>query len=384
MVAKTFFGLEECLMEELKSLGAGKVQKLNRAVGFSGDNKLMYRLNYCLRTAIRILKQLGTARVSDDRELYRYCRSIPWQQFMDVKDTFAVEAVVASESFTHSHYVEQKIKDAIVDQFRERLGKRPSVNLALPDLRIHAHISGTNLTLSFDSSGDPLYKRGYREKQGPAPLNEVLAAGLIKLSGWDLKTPFVDGMCGSGTLPVEAALMAFHIPPGHLGRSYGFQKWKDYDEDLFRLVVSESVDSMNREQAAVNQYTIPILASDVDPSAVRLARLHAARAGVEKKIRFSNCSFDELTPPPGPGTLIINPPYGERVRQEKLNDLYALIGNKLKKDFTGYQGWIFSGNTEAMKHVALHPSRRISLYNGQLQCKFQCFRMYEGSGKKSG
>ena len=374
MVAKTLFGIEEVLAEELKSLGAGNVRLLNRAVAFSGDRKLLYKANYSLRTALKILVPLVESEIGNENELYGFVRTVPWDKYMGVNDTLAVEATLKSDLFTHSQFVAQRIKDAIVDQFRDKYGQRPSVDLDQPSLRINAFLSNKIIKLSLDSSGDPLYRRGYRISQGPAPLNEVLAAGLIKLSGWNGLVPFVDFMCGSGTLPIEAALIAGKIPPGAMGRTYGFQKWNDYDARLFRDIEQEHKHSPKIKNAG-------IFAADISSQAVGLATRHAHKAGVGDIISFKNCHLNDFLPPPPPGLVIINPPYGERVITSDIDELYAQIGNRLKKAYSGFDAWIFSGNAEAAKHIGLRPSRKIPLYNGQLECRFYRYSLYEGTKK---
>lgn len=374
MVAKTLFGMEDVLAAELSELGAQNIHILNRAVSFTGDKKLMYKANYNLRMALKILVPIGESELKNENDLYPYVRSIQWDKYMGVDETLAIDVALKSDLFTHSQFVAQKVKDAIVDQFRDKYGRRPSVDLEFPALRINAFLSDKRITLSIDSSGDPLYRRGYRFKQGLAPLNEVLAAGLVKMTGWTGDVPFVDFMCGSGTIPVEAAMMAAKIPPGALGRPYGFQKWRDYDKDLFREIEKE---------IAIEKQELRIFASDISPEAVRLAVNHARNAHVTDSISFSTADFSALTPPPGPGVILINPPYGERIVPENINELYALIGSKFKRSFEGYTAWIFSGNYEAMKHVGLRPFRKIHLFNGQLECRLNGFALYSGSKKAS-
>ncbi len=376
MVAKTLFGLEAVLAEELAFLGAGNIKVLNRAVSFSGDKGLMYRTNYCLRTALKILVPVSEMELERADDLYDYVRGINWEMHLGVDDTLAVEVALKSDLFTHSQFVAQRIKDAVVDQFRDKHGRRPSVDLESPNLRINAYLQNKKIILSLDSSGDPLYRRGYRFRQGPAPLNEVLAAGLVKLTGWDGTAPFVDFMCGSGTIPVEAAMMAVNLPPGSLGRTFGFQKWRDYDRELFRDLAAPK--NFPGKPSAVQIY-----ASDISPSAVRLAINHARNARVSGMISFRTCHFNDLQPPPGPGVLLINPPYGERIVPNDINQLYSEIGNRLKLSYKGYNAWIFSGNPEAFKHVGLHPSKKIALYNGQLACKMHGYSLYSGSRKQS-
>jgi putative N6-adenine-specific DNA methylase len=371
--AKTLFGLEEVLAEELRGIGASGIKLYNRAVGFAGDKKILYRANYQLRTALKILVPIGEAELRDENDLYHYIRTIRWDKYIGVQDTLAVEVALNTDLFSHTQYIAQKIKDAVVDQFRDKYGSRPSVDLDAPTLRINAFISNRTIMLSRDSSGDSLHRRGYRIKQGPAPMNEVLAAGLIKLSGWNGQDPLVDFMCGSGTIATEAAMAACSIPPGDLRKEYGFQHWKDYDPKLFYEISNERNSAQNSG--------IKVYASDIEPDTVRLAMRHAQNAGVLKMIDFKTCHFNDFVPPPPPGVVIINPPYGERIVQQNLNELYTLLGDRFKKAYAGYEAWIISANAEAVKHVGLRPSRKIPVYNGQLECRFNRYSLYEGSRK---
>jgi putative N6-adenine-specific DNA methylase len=375
MVAKTLFGIETVLADELGELGAANIKLLNRAVSFTGDKRMLYRTNFHLRTALKILVPVHETELRDENQLYEYVRSISWEKYMGVDDTLAVEVALKSDLYTHSQFVAQKIKDAVVDQFRDKYGRRPSVDLDSPNLRINAYIRNKTITLSIDSSGDPLYRRGYRFRQGPAPLNEVLAAGLIKLTGWNGLVPFVDFMCGSGTIPIEAAMLASKIPPGALGRPYGFQKWKDYEKEIFNEVARE-------KNWFAKSADAPVYASDISSEALKLSMGHAKNARVENRIHFQTCDFKDYIPPAQPGLVLINPPYGERIIPENINALYTQIGDKLKKNFEGYTAWIFSGNPEAFKHVGLKPSKKIPLFNGQLECRLLCYSLYPGSKKQ--
>jgi putative N6-adenine-specific DNA methylase len=373
-IAKTLFGLEQVLAGELSDIGAADVKIYNRAVGFTGDRKMLYRANYRLRTALKILVPLGESEIRNEAELYQYVRSISWDRYLGVNDTLAVEVALNTDIFSHTQYIAQKIKDAVVDQFRDKYGSRPSVDLQQPTLRINAYISNKTIQLSRDSSGDSLHRRGYRVQQGPAPMNEVLAAGLIRLSGWNGSVPLVDFMCGSGTIAIEAALFAGNIPPGDLRANFGFQKWKDYDPRIFHEIAQES-------RAGTSYQEVRVFASDIDPGAVRLAIRHAQNAGVSNMIRFQTCHFNDLTPTEAPGTVLINPPYGERIIQQNLNELYTQIGDILKKRYTGYEAWIISANAEAFKHIGLRPAPKIIVYNGQLECRFNRYALYRGSRK---
>ena len=374
IVAKTFYGLENILATELAEMGVTGVTMLNRAVSFTGSKEVLYKANYYLRTAVKILVPIYETRIKNENDLYRSVKSVNWEEMIGLDNTFAIEAVLKSTVFTHSLFVEQKVKDAIADRFRDKYGKRPSVDLADPDIRIHVNISGDTMKMSLDSSGQPLFKRGYRAGQGEAPVNEVLAAGLVTLSGWKGDRPFADFMCGSGTIPIEAALLASKIAPGSFGRKYAFQNWKDFDENVFRKIVSDATPSSEKLPA--------IHASDASPLAVNLAKKNAQHAGVLDFIRFSRTRIQDVVPDEEPGLIILNPPYGERLKQENLNGLYHAVGDKLKKDFNGWEAWILSGSYEALKNLGLHPSAKITLYNGQLECKFQKYQLYKGSIKQ--
>lgn len=375
-IAKTLFGMEQIVAEELHGLGMKETGILNRAVSFKGDKADLYRANYFSRTALKILVPLAEAEISNEKELYDFVRSIRWDKHIDVKDTLAVEAGLNTTLFSHSQYVSQKIKDAVVDQFRDKFGIRPSVDLDNPSLRINAYINGRNIKISRDSSGDSLHRRGYRVRQGPAPLNEVLAACLIKISGWETGKPLYDFMCGSGTIAIEAAMMALDIAPGDIRPDYGFMKWKDYESPLFNSLV-------NQRKQNTKANPVQIFASDLSAPAVQLAVRHAQNAGVANAIKFRTCHFNDVEAVQGPGTIILNPPYGERIVQDNLNELYTQIGSKLKKDFEGYDAWILSGNAEAMKHIGLRPSPKVIVYNGQLECRFNHYSLYSGSKKGS-
>ena len=373
IVAKTTYGLEEILAGELTEIGADDIKVLNRAVRFTGDTDLLYRSNYCLRTALRILKPILSAPVSNEQQLYDAIRLVRWNDWLDKKGTLAVDATLMSTHFTHSHYVAQKVKDAVVDQFRDRYGMRPSVNIDNPDLRINVHIAETKLTVSLDSSGDSLHKRGYRVVQGMANLSEVLASGMILLTGWKGDTCFVDPMCGSGTLPIEAAMIGHRIPPGYYRKDFGFMHWPDFRPELLKKIREHYTPSF---LPSVITYGM-----DNSPEAVRSSRKNAGSAQLKDHILFQVCDIEAAKKPADRGIAIINPPYGERLVQEDLNSLYKRIGDTLKRSFSGFDAWVLSSNKDALKYIGLHPSKRITLYNGQLECKFNRYVLYEGSHK---
>lgn len=373
-VAKTFKGLEDVLYNELQQLGATDVKKGNRMVEFTGDKALMYRANFHLRTALRILMPIAEFKVKNENELYKVVQSINWTEYFDLKNTFAVDSVVHSQNFSHSKYVALKVKDAIVDQFRERYDKRPYVDTEQPDVRISVHISDNLLTISLDSSGDSLHKRGYRIKTTKAPLNEVLAAGMILLSGWDKKSVFVDPMCGSGTLVIEAAMIAHHIPPGMYRENFGFETWKDFDADLLERIYEEDHSGDNLD--------IKVLGSDVSEIAIRIAKENVANASLKKKIDLLVKPAENYTPPPVErGVVITNPPYGERVKKNEIENFYKLLGDIFKKRFVGFEVWLLSSNFEAIKYIGLKPTNKYTLFNGPLECKYLNYSIYEGSVK---
>ncbi len=375
MVATTLFGLEEVLMTELLKLGAKDIKKLKRAVGFTGDTGFMYKANYWLRTALRILKPIISFTVSDDKNLYDQVKLVDWKVYLNETDFLAVSTSLATDIFNHTQYISQKTKDAIVDQFRETTGKRPSVDLENPTVRVHVHVEGNLCTLSLDSSGQPLYKRGYRNEVNLAPLNEALAAGMILLTGWEFPKALIDPMCGSGTLSIEAAMIAGNIPPGYYRKEFGFQKWKDYDKELFDTIVESSIKKINDVKPL-------IIGSDISNNVARKARENVKEAKVDDVVRIACMAFEEFDPPQGQGGVVIfNPPYGERMDKDDIEALYKSIGDTLKKKYAGYSAWLITSNQEAAKKIGLHHTRRITLYNGGLECKFLRFEMYSGTKK---
>lgn len=368
-VVKTLAGLEPALAAELTAMGATQVQILKRAVSFEGDKRMMYRANYELRTALRVLEPLHQFVAHGEQQLYDGVRQVDWSRFLGVNDTLAIDPLTQGEVFRHSQYASQLTKDAIVDQFRERTGRRPSVNVEAPTVRIHLRISGSNAELLLDASGDSLHKRGYRKDTVDAPLNEVLAAGMLLLAGWQGQSTFVDPMCGSGTLPIEAALIATARAPQYLRAGFGFQKWKDYDAALWQSVKKEA-------DARVQKNAFPILASDKDPRARNATSLNLMAAGLEEVVSVQKMPFEKLEKPAPGGLLITNPPYDERLKVEDVAQFYESIGDRLKQHWTGWDAWLISSNREALKHVGLRPEKRITLFNGSLECSFQHFPMY--------
>lgn len=377
MIAKTIFGLEEILSNELQRLGARSIEVHNRAVSFTGDLGFLYKANLCLRTALRVLVPFKTFKVSDEKSLYTAIQSINWEDYMEVTDTFAIDTVINSELFTHSQYLSQKTKDAIVDQFRAKKGERPSVGLDRPTLRINLHIFNDVATLALDSSGESLHKRGYRDKTNLAPINEVLAAGLVLLTGWDKRSNFIDPMCGSGTILIEAALIANNIPPGYFREEFGFQRWEKFmpfDEELWNTILDSSINKITN----LNQ---TIIGGELSPNVAKKAKENCKLAKVEDVVSIRNCNMKDFEVPAGRGVVVINPPYGERMVKDNIEELYKMMGDTFKQKFAGYDCWILSSNLEAFKHVGLRPSRKITLFNGQLECKFLKYEMYSGTKK---
>ena len=375
IIVKTFQGLEKILAKEIEDLGAENVEMQKRAVSCEGDNRVMYKINFFTRTALRVLKPIHVFHAKNDVELYDGIFHFDWTSIIDPKDTLAIDTVVLSSYFKHSKYVAYKVKDAIVDQLRKQTGKRPSVLLSSPTYRINVHISNDLCTISLDSSGESLHRRGYRIDGGQAPLNEVLAAGLIMLTGWRGDSNFIDPMTGSGTLPIEAALYAHKIPPGLFRKEFGFEKWSDFNEDLFDEIVNEDYEE--------SEFNHKIIGSDISSEAIKLALENIKNASLTKKVELKILPFQKLDPPEDGGLVIMNPPYGQRIKQNNMSSFYKAIGDHLKKNFVGYDVWIISPKEELTNNIGLHPKNKISLLNGSIECKYQKYSIYQGSIKKS-
>lgn len=370
MIAKTFMGLEEVLATELVNLGANNVELQRRAVSFTGDKALMYKANMHLRTASRVLKTITAFTAKNADEVYDLVRKINWTDFMSVKTTFAIEATVYSEEFTHSKFVSYRVKDAIVDWFRDKTGDRPSVKLDNPNITIHIHISGTRCTVLLDSSGDSLHKRGYRISQNEAPLNEALAAGMILMTGWKGESDFIDPMCGSGTLLIEAALIALNIPPGLYRSSFGFEKWLDFDQELF--------DEIYHDDSAEREFKFKIYGSDISQRAIGISDQNVKSAGLTKYITLETKGVKDVEAPSAGCLLVTNPPYGERITSDDILELYATIGSTFKHKFQGSKCWLISSHIECLDKIGLKSSQRIKLLNGTLECWYNCYDIFAG------
>ena len=374
LIAKTFQGLEEVLAQELTELGAGNIEIGRRMVSFTGDKAMMYRANFCLRTAIRILKPIKhfSAQTADD--VYEAVKSIEWENYLDNMSSFAVDAVVFSNEFRHSKFVAYKVKDAIVDYFREKTGNRPSVRINNPDLAINIHVAEDRCTLSLDSSGESLHRRGYRQEQVEAPLNEVLAAGMILMTGWRGECDLIDPMCGSGTIPVEAALIAKNIAPGVFRKGFAFEKWVDFDADMFDEIYND--DSQERE------FTHKIYGYDNNPKANEIATHNIKAAGVSKDIVLKLQPFQQFEQPKEKSIIITNPPYGERISTNDLLGLYQMIGERLKHAFVGNEAWVLSYREECFDQIGLKASQKVPLFNGPLECEFRKYEIFDGKYKE--
>jgi putative N6-adenine-specific DNA methylase len=374
MTAKTFFGFEEILARELQILGAQQVEVGTRVVSFKGDKGFMYKANLALRTALKILKPIKTFKAHNDKALYDGIRAIDWSDYLTEHNTFLVDTTLHSENFNHSQFVALKTKDAIVDQFRDLNGKRPSIDKDFPDLQIHVHIDRDNVTVSLDASGASLHHRGYRTATNIAPINEVLAAGMLILAGWEGKSHLLDPMCGSGTILAEAAMIACNVPANINRKEFGFEKWKDWDAELFDNIL-ESLLKKTREF----HYTIK--GYDKAPSAVAKAKDNMKNANLDEYITITNENFfDSKKETEGPLQMVFNPPYGERLDID-MERFYREIGDTLKQNYSNTNAWFITANLEALKFVGLKPSRKIKLFNGKLEARLVKYEMYEGSKK---
>lgn len=377
LIAKTIFGLEEVLMQELQKLGARDIEKHNRAVSFKADKGAIYKCNLYLRTALRVLVPIAKFEANNEGELYTEIQNIDWEKYMDADDTVAIDTVLNTQRFTHSLFVSQKTKDAIADQFRAKHDKRPSVDLDKPTIRLHLHIYNNVCSLALDSSGESLHKRGYRDKTNLAPINEVLAAGLVLLSGWNGQSNFVDPMCGSGTILIEAALIAANIPPGYYKEDFGFMRWKKFlpfDEPLWQKIYDAAIERIKAD-------TPRVFGGELSHNVARKAKENVKRAKVEDIVQIRECDMINFEAPEGGGVVIVNPPYGERMNKDNVTELYKAIGDTFKKRFTGYDCWIISSNPDAFKSVGLKPTRKIPVFNGQLECRFMKYSIYSGTKK---
>ena len=374
LTIKTLHGLEEILAQEVRDLGGKNVHVLKRAVSCEGNLAFLYRANYSLRTAIRVLLPIYTFTARHEREFYDKVKEFDWTEHLELRQSFAIDPSVAKgATIEHSLYASLKMKDAIVDQFRDKFGKRPDVNKDNPDILFNLHGVRDQYTISIDSSGKLLNQRGYRKPGGhQAPLNEVLAAGLLLLSGWDRETDLLDPMCGSGTIPIEAALIAQNIPPQVLRNDFGFMNWSNFNAILWNRVKSEEMAKRTRRKCT-------IYASEMYGDLTKLVKDSAKKLGLKAGFEIDTADFIKATPPNKKGIVVMNPPYGERIGGSQINEFYKKIGDKLKNEYAGWDVWMISSNLSALKALRLGPSEKHILYNGSLECQFCKYEMYEGS-----
>lgn len=375
MIAKTFQGLEDVLAEEIIALGGEEVEQGKRMVSFIGDKEMMYKANLHLRTALRILKPIQTFTASNTDEVYAFLKTMKWEDYITPDQTISIDSVVFSDNFRHSKFVTYRAKDAIADYFQDKFGKRPSVRITNADLALNLHIAGSTCTLSLDSSGESLHKRGYRVDQNEAPLNEVLAAGMILKTGWRGEKNFFDPMCGSGTLLVEAAMIATNTPPGVYRQGFAFEKWKDFDADMF--------DRLYNDESGEREFEFRIYGSDISPKAVEIAKENIKSAGFSRFVNIKTMPFQQYTKENAPkdATIVMNPPYGERISSRDILSLYEMIGTTLKHQFKGYNAWVLSYREECFEKIGLKPSVKFDLMNGGLDCEFRKYEIFEGKLK---
>ncbi len=374
-VAKTLYGLENVLAEELRSLGARDVYPVNRAVAFNGDKELLYRVNYCARTALSVLMPVADFRIRTKDDLYKGGFDVEWERLMDPDDTFSITPVVNSPHFGHTGYAGLILKDAVADYFRKKYGRRPSVHTDDPSMLINLHISNDLVTISIDSSVVPLFKRGYRQEQAVAPLNEVLAAGILYISGWNASYSLTDPMCGSGTITIEAGMIACKIPPGKFRTYFGFQRWKDFDNELFTKIKHDC-------DSQVRSSPVRIYGSDISEQAVKQSKLNLSKAGLTEVVSIEKADFSTLKSIDKQGFVFLNPPYGKRLKPDEPDELYGMIGTTLKHNFADNTAWLITSNMESLKYVGLKPKEKYTLFNGALECLLLKYEMYQGSRKK--
>jgi putative N6-adenine-specific DNA methylase len=370
LTAKTYAGLESVLAKEIEAIGGKNIREGHRAVFYEGNLEIIYKSNYLLRTALRVFKEITLFRFNDVDQFYLKCKEVNWLKYFAINQSFVVNSTVAnSPAFRNSMFASLKVKDAIADHFREKKGKRPDVDTRNPEIFVHVHINRNTCSLSLDSSGESLHKRGYRVHQGKAPLSEVLAAGMILLSGWKGNTDFIDPMCGSGTLPIEAAMIAQNIAPGRFRKEYAFENWPGYNPQLLEKV---------KENHQTRPFTKKIYASDILRENVLTAESNARRARVFSAIKFQTCNMQDLRLEANNAVVIINPPYGERLTPDNINSLYSMIGERLKHQFAGNTAWILTSQKEYLKCIGLKPAQKMTLYNGSLECTYASYPLFSG------
>ncbi len=372
LLIKTLYGLEKVLAKEVEAIGGQNVKTIKRAVDCEGNLEFLYRANYSLRTALKVLRPIYSFQARNERELYNQIKKFDWSDVMDVSQTFAIDNSIFSDFFKHSKFPTLKMKDAIADFFRDAVGERPSVDTKTPDIQFDLHAWKDRFTVSLDSSGDTLNQRGYRQRGHQAPLNEVLAAGMLQLAGWNKEIPLVDPMCGTGTILIEAAMMGMNMPPQTLRRNFGFKNWKDFNPVIWNRVKAEADSNVRRAPLSIS-------GGDIDPQAVEMANKAIRQLKIRGDVRIREVALEKHIPKTSEGILITNPPYGERIGPKEIQDFYKTISDVLKNNFSGFDAWVLSSNVPALRHLKLRPSEKYTLYNGGLECKFQKYELYAGS-----
>ena len=368
-------GLEAVAAEELRKLGATDIALLHRAVEFWGDKSLMYKANYCCRTILRILQPIAKFEFNTNEQFYKYIFRIPFEEYLSENGTFCMHSIINQSIFSNSQYASLLAKDALCDRFREKYDCRPSVDKRYPDISVDIYISGNQCSVSLDTSGESLHRRGYKTTRHAAALNEVLAAGLIALSGWNADCDFVDFMCGSATLPIEAAMFAINMPAAYFREDFGFMYWSDFDENLWNAVREEADNE-------IRDFDFMIYGSDISLRYIKNARENIKKMKLDKWIRLSIESFEDFKPQRVPSTIIINPPYGERMELEEIENFYQHVGNVLKQKCIYCVAWVITSNKNAMKMFGLRPAKKIKVFNAALECVFYKYELYEGSKKQ--
>lgn len=374
IIAKTLFGFEDILINELELLGAKDIIKLNRAVEFEGDLRLLYKVNYNSRLAIKFLVELFNFEAKNENDLYNNIYNYEWENQFGIDQTFAIFSTVNSRNFKHSKYASLKMKDAIVDRFRDKFGKRPSVSIDNPDIIFNLHISDFSVNIMLDSSGESLHKRGYRSKILEANLSEVLAAGMLTFAGFKGDRDFYDMMCGSGTILTEAAMIAQNIPSGFFRNSYQFMKWNNFNKELYRNIKKES-------DSYIKTCEHHFYGSDLSKKAIDVLREVIASNEYFSKIKVKVADISQMSPYSDTGLIVLNPPYDDRIRLENIDELYRKIGKTLKYGFENHDAWIISSNLEAMKFIGLKPAKKIKLFNGNLECRYNHYELFKGKRK---
>ena len=375
MVAKTFYGFEEILSRELLKLGAQNIEKGSRSVSFYGDKGFMYKANLSLRTAIKILKPIKSFKFKDQDDFYNKIYKVDWEKYLDKDGSFLVSSIVFhSNLFNHSKYVSLKVKDAVVDRFRDLFKCRPNIDLIQPDLKINIHVNKNTCNVSLDSSGESLHKRGYKAFGTIAPINEVLAAGIILMSDWKADSDFLDPMCGGGTILIEAAMIACNIAPNLNRKEFAFEKWKDWDEELFELIEKSVIKKAVKFHHKIYGYDISGLAIKKAKENIKNAELEI-NIIVEKRDFFTTKKKNENNL-----HILFNPPYNKRISYD-IKDMYTNIGNTLKNNYSDSNVWLITSNIEAIKNIELHPSKKIKLFNANLESRLVNYEIYKGSKK---